>query len=322
MQAPTPTAPVIPIRQEYADRTIHYFDIHLGFNDDTPSRQENYFLELFRQVVRLSQSLDPSRHWLSAGRRYFVKDVHFEPESKQVHGKLCSIRMDLFPELGNVRDDTVREIDADEDEGILETAHFIVTYRNRVKHVALEYNDVGPKAADLRFYLQHIGQAVGLQGVVLNRIISADTLAELERRMGRISELDVRVYQGNVQQVARMNGELASVLSQANELFESEIVTIKPKLDYRKRTATAKAREIIDTIVAAFTRNPLNMDAFEVFRVKAEDRDKNGNLDEFDLLEDKIRSRIKVQKRPRSRVLISTDVFEKMTAELTAKRLL
>lgn len=320
MNAPAP--PATPIRQEYANRTIHYYDIHCGFNDDTPSQQEEYFLALFRHVAQLSSDLTPDRHWLSAGKRYFVKGVHFEPDTKQIHGKLCSIRMDLFPELGKISDDTARDIDAEEDEGILETAHFIITYRNRVKHIALEYNDVGPKASDLRFYLEHIGQPAGLQAVVLHRIISSDTLRELERRMGRISEMDVRVFHSNVPKIARMSGELATVLAGASTLFDSEMITLTPKLDYRKRTATAKARAVVDSMVQAFTRNPTSMDAFEVFRVKAEDRDKNGKLDEFDLLQDKIKSKITVQKRPRSRVLISTDMFQKMAAGLAEKRLI
>ncbi|QKG57024.1 hypothetical protein GKZ68_10525 [Hymenobacter sp. BRD128] len=317
-----PAAPVVPIQQEYADRTIHYYDIHFSFSDDTPAQQETYFVGLFHLAVNLSQQLNPNRHWLSAGRRYFVKDVHFEPVSKQIHGKLCSIRTDLFPELGNFSDDTAREIEAEEDEGILETSHFVIAYRDRVKHLALEYNDVGPKAADLRFYLEHIGRQAGLLAVVVNRIISADTLRQIERRMGRISEMDVRVFRENVQQVATMNQGLATTLAAANELFDSEMITLKPKLDYRSKTATASAREVVDSIVRAFTRNPTKMDAFKVFRVKAEDRDKNGNLDEFDLLEDKIKSRIRVQKRPRSRVLISTDIFQKMVAELERKRLI
>ncbi len=78
----------------------------------------------------------------------------------------------------------------------------------------------------------------------------------------------------------------------------------------------------VKDIINEWTRNPLRRKDFETFKVRAKDSDSRGTLQVFDLLKDDIKDRISVEKRAKSRVLNSLDMFGKMVDSMQKRRII
>jgi hypothetical protein len=112
-------------RPSHANRVIHFYDINFGFKDD--SLPHGHFVELFKQVIEMSKKRDESRYVRSGDKRLFIQDIKFVPDIEQVHGKLRAVRLDVTPEILNMKTDTARDIEMAEEEGIVETTHFVIS---------------------------------------------------------------------------------------------------------------------------------------------------------------------------------------------------
>lgn len=60
---------------------------------------------------------------------------------------------------------------------------------------------------------------------------------------------------------------------------------------------------------------------FNKVEIKAENSEKNNVLEKFDLLIDKVTSIINVDRKPRHKIIESSDMFDKMKTELKNKRI-
>jgi len=82
----------------------------------------------------------------------------------------------------NIQTDETRGIEAQEEEGLVETTHFIIDYSGEQKKLAIEYNMFGARMGDFVKYIQNIGinkQAlsnVGFLPIVLDIFHKARTM--------------------------------------------------------------------------------------------------------------------------------------------------
>jgi hypothetical protein len=310
---------IAPIHVAHADRTVHYYDITFGFNND--SLPLEHFVTLFNQIITMSNSRDALRYFRSGDKRLFIQGITFVPSLKQIHGKLRAVRLDIAPEVLNMSTDTARDIEMAEEEGIVETTHFVLDYRRNRRRLAVEYNAAGAKAHEFGGYLQHVGGRAGLQSVLLTPVMTQESLTEFQRRIGLLADIEISVPKDSINNIQRYNPGLASSIQAAKDFFGCDTVIMQPKFDFRNVVETGAAKQLIDSIISAWRRNPLRRKDFETFKVRGQDTDSRGTLQVFDLLRDDVKDRIKVQKRHKSRVLDSIDMFEKMVAAMTQRRL-
>lgn len=302
------------ITQQTAQRVVHFFNIGFGFKDDrTPNES---FRKLFNNITYMSDSKDERRYQPIGGKLLFVQNVRFIEGDKMIRGQIRAVRTDEVPELLNMETDTTREIARAEKEGIVETTHFLISYRNNMKRIAVEYHTAGAKAHELKTYLLAVGEVVGLQSIYMERIVNKNVLDELERRMGRVSHIHVTVPRDNISQVQKLDGQMASLLRDAKDYTDSDSITLDFKFDYRKRPQTEKANDIVHTYVENIKKNELATDAFEAFTVKVEDTEHNNLLQVFDLLADKAKTHIRVNKKPKGAGLDSEHVYQELAKEM------
>ena len=117
-----------------------------------------------------------------------------------------------------------------------------------------------------------------------------------------------------------MDKSLFSALNASIEQFKSEYATLKLKFDYRQRQTTKEINRSIFNIIGKLIKNRSNTEYFNVLTVRAEDNDKNNLLENFDLLVDKVKSEVSVEKKKRYRTVVSLDIFDKMKSELIQKK--
>jgi len=307
------------LKIERIPRTVHYYNVEFSFNDDL--HKENHFLELFRMIVKMSHDKEADRYKEIGGRLLFVQDVSFDPASKQVRGKIRAVR-GLSPEVLDMSSDVAREVELKENEGFVETTHFILSYKRKRKRMAVEYNHAGAKAHEFESYLRHIGQRVKLQAIVMQRVITDDMLEEVQRRMGRCSELIMEVVRDEVATVKKVDGQLATMLENSRNFLKTDKITIHFGFEIDKQSQSSGVTEFIGNLARAVKHNPLTLKAFSKLRVRAEDSEHRDLMEVFDLIEDKVKSKLRIERKPKSNTLVSTDFYEKVDAEMARLKLI
>ena len=303
----------------HCGRTVHYYDITFSFKDD--SLPQEHFVELFRQIIKMSQDRAENRYFRSVDKRLFIQGINFVPSEKQIHGKLRAVRLDVSPEILNMATDEARDIDMAEEEGIVETTHFVIDYKKNRRRIAVEYNVTGAKAHELAQYLESVGASAGLQAVVLKPILTEDSLQDFQRRVDALKSLEICVPADSIGQIQKYDPGLASSLAASREFFNCNKLVFRPDFDLTSQSQVNSGLAFVKGIIAQWRRNPLRRKDFETFKVRAKDSDARGTLQIFDLLKDDVKDRISVERRAKSRVLNSVDMFSKIVEAMRKRRI-
>jgi hypothetical protein len=311
------------IKKETIKRTIHYYEFEIKFQEDFIAEDGNQFREFFSQIAKLGETKDAMRYQQVGERKIFIQGVRFSIDgSKTIEGMLRCVRADLLPEIMNTIDDSTKGLEILENEGIVETTHFIIDYANEVKKIAIEYNLYGAKVTDILYYWDMIGSKCGFtkEGISY-RPVTKNELAKLKDRIGKCAELYVCVHKNDVEKVKNIDKNCYSALQITKDSYTPEYAILSLKFDYKQREETKEANLTIKNFINSFTKKPETLKYFNVLKAKTEDKDNNFKLEIFDLLIDKVQSKIVVEKVPKYRTIVSKHMFEVMKIEMKKKKI-
>jgi hypothetical protein len=295
-------------------RTINYFNIVPLFND---GQQLSVFIDLFSEINNLSNTKDKDRFVINKEKRLYITNLSFNENQKRISGKVLNIRMDSFPELMNTSDDKIRDIEATDDEGIIETAHFILSYLNDSLVLSFEFNQFGPRISDFIYYLESISYRFDVLAKIEYQPFVRDELDSYKKRINRVSSVIAKVHKDDVKRINEFDSELFDAFETAERISDAEYVTLQLNYDYRQLSDTPKIKDKIFNIIDSVRRDKSLLNVFSSLKVKAEDEQTANRIKDFDLLNIWVKSRINVEKKEKSRVIISSDILLKMNQELT-----
>lgn len=293
-------------------RLINYYELNPSF--DLGKNAKNVST-LLHEINKLNKASDQTRFKLSGNGYVCMHDIKFIPGKKYIRGRLLYIRMDVFPELINTKDTTIRDINAKAEEGVLESTHFLIDCSKNELIMPFEYNHYGPKITDMAYYIQEMGNRFNLKNHCTPVPIVEDNLGSFQKRIQRCSSFRVRVNKNDIQRIKKVNNDLWKALNEADSFGQSQYVELYLKFDYRSLTSTSKVNDLTFDLIKDFQKNPSDLNYFQHLEIKAEDSANNNRLKLFDLLSDKVQSHINIEKREKSRSLNSGDAFEKIEVE-------
>lgn len=302
-------------------RTIHYYYLDFVPHLELEPTEKKLGNQLLKMVHALSKTRANIRYQNFGEKSIFIHDIAFVGEGKQITAKLRCIRKDLLPEIMNTKTDEAREIDAKEEEGLVETTHIVLDLATDKIKLAIEYNQFGAKINDLILYLKAIGQVKKICSDVGFIPVVKDNLKSIQSRIRKCSEFSAKVHKDNVEKIKTMDSNVYSALKASMEHFNSDFATVILKFDYKQRTETNEVNKSVRNLVQSLISKKSNIDLFNKLEVRAEDSEKNNLLETFDLLMDKVKSELRVQKRPRYRAIISQDILGKMQNSIHTKRI-
>lgn len=292
-------------------RKINYYELKFSFINDSN------FTELFETITTLAKTRARIRYQRFGDKFVFIQGI--ENTDNLLKAKMRCVRKDLLPELMNTETDETKGIEAKEEEGLVETTHFIIDYRKDKVFLALEYNHYGSKITDLVNYIERIGlDKQLLERVGFNPIVK-DDLDTIRERINRFSEFTVKVHKDNIEKVKKLDNKIWGALNYSIENFGSEFATLVLKFDYKQQTENSEIEKSVFNIIKGFVKENKNKYIFNKLSLKAQDGDKNNLLETFDLLIEKINSDLRVERKEKYRTLISDDMFQKMTKDLYEK---
>ncbi len=114
------------MKTEYVIRKVNYFEIKPIISE---GKSISDFKTVFNFIKQLQDTKNRNRFFEHGDKMLYMADVKFHPECEHIRGKFFNIRMDVFPELMDTDNDVIRDIDAAESEGIVESSHFILSHR-------------------------------------------------------------------------------------------------------------------------------------------------------------------------------------------------
>ena len=295
------------------ERTINYFELKPTLSKEGSTSD---FTAVFKKIIALSRTKSRERFVMNNDKLLYLTDIKFDNTLKRISGKLLNIRMDGFPELMNTKDDAIRDITAAEEEGIIETSHFILSLAKKPMILSLEFNQYGPRINDFIFYLEHFIFKEGVSAKIEYNPFVRDDLENYKKRIHRVSSVVAKVHKDDVKRVNEYDKDLFDAIATAANISEAEYVTLELKYDYRSMPDTSVIRNKILKIINKLISNKKAYSVFTKLVVKAEDNEYNDKLKNFDLLNIWIKTRIMVEKKPKSRVIVSADIFSKMGIDL------
>lgn len=297
-------------------RQIYFYD--LTFPNTPSGKVRDTVRQVFNEAIKLNKLRSPQRFdSIGPGEKNVTRDIQFFGHNNNfIKGKIIRLREDAFPQVFKEEADAITDIDANEEDSIAETTHFIVDMRTSNIILALEGNFHGPKFSDVGSYITTILLRLQIGEACIPLTRTKDDLSSYIRRMNRISEFMVSVHKNDIKRVAGFDQGLFSACVAAQEFGESEFVKISLKFDWEKVVNTPFTEKVKKMITKLLGNEKYN-NIFNKLLVKAEDQDKRNTIQAFDLLSDKIKSEVKVQREHKTKVVISTDMFEKLETELT-----
>ena len=308
-------AHALPIK--YVKRKIHFFDLNIDFKDDfNPPSNSDKFMGFFSIITRLAETKNNMRYQPVMDAKVFMQDVKFIDAEKKITGKMLYVKMDVFPELINLLTDKTTDIEADEDNGIVETTHFIIDYSKPQKKMVLEYNHAGAKIGDFMTYFQLLGIELNAIKNVNYILRVKDEIDKLKEKIGTCSTIDVKVHKNNIAQIESVDKGLFSSIRDIRKQFEADYIELKLRFSYKKRKTPQKIQGSITNVLESLVEDKNKLLLFDTFKIRALDRSNNFSMALFDLLEEKVESEVSVQRKPKHKVVISVDMFELLKQEL------
>lgn len=304
---------------ETTQRNLYFYE--LLFN---PYKQyvgvEHYYLTCLRNVNTLVNNKDKSRYLKRANDTLFFGQLDFIPDKRYIKGKLFKVRNDVFPQFINMSNEDISDLEANAEQGILETTHFLIDYRNKSKaQLLLEYNHYGARITEFANYLAYLGRLTKTLKKVDVKILVRDRLESIATRVNKVSKFTVKIHRDNIARIQQTDEGMASALFHAQNYSKADYVELELKFDYKVKTDTPTIKDSLMKWVRKFITSPEEGEYFDRFVVEAEDEENNNKLESFDLLLDKESSRVTAEKKNNSRIIESDSFFPKIIIEYERK---
>lgn len=300
-------------------RTIYYYELLFHFNEEFKPFDGDKYAELFTEIMHVVKNRLKHRYQVYGERIVMMQSISFDRNAKMLYGKLRCVRKDILPELMNTETDEAKGIEVAENEGLVETTHFLIDYSKQFPILSIEYNQFGSKIGDFLAYVNTLGIDRKCIEAIEYTPIVRDELKDYKRRMGDLSEFVVKVHKDNIAKVKELDDSLFSALDATVEHFESEYAIIKLKFDYKLKKNQSEIWETINNLLNGLIKKKETATYFNMLRIKAEDEDKNNYLETFDLLVDRIKSEVSVEKKEKYRTIVTADIIDKMKKEIIKK---
>lgn len=296
------------------ERIINFYECWIE-NDSS----QKFAIECFKLNKTLIEIKDRSRYLVCAdgGYLYVSTSSRAELGIAYIQGKIRKIRMDNFPEIMHTFEDRVRDIEAEAAEGVVETTHFVIDLRYERPVVAMEHNQFGPKMGDFSRYLQHISAVGEFTKIVHNSpIIDEKLLRTLQERILNCHRLTIKVNKDDQSQLESLHHGFASGMDACEEFGETKSYEMVINFDDKNHPGTPRANNNILSIVRGFLQKPEYTEHIEKLNLEANDAFNDGKLESFDLLLSKIKRKVIVSRREKSRTVVSAEMFEKLHDEI------
>jgi len=295
------------------ERTINYFQINPIYQKGQGVK--NFETLIYNLISYLNNNTNTDRIRLHNEKNLLVFNLDYNKSLKLYSGKILNIRKDAFPEIFDTKKDSSRYINANADEGISESTHFLIQFQPKGNILlSMEHNHYGPRISDLIYYLTYFTNKNNISKLINFIPISRDELSTFKSRINRISSITTRVHKSEIQRLKNVDGDLFNAYDEIQRFSDAEYMSVRFKYDIKNQPGTYlnPFRKKINDILSIFNKSGTSMVAFDKLIVRAEDSNNSNLMHDFDFLNIWYKSKVKATLQPKSRVVVTNDMISKM----------
>lgn len=224
-------------------------------------------------------------------RELFMNRAVFLPREKRIRCSMALLRSGREPFIKPKEE--FKLIPISEALGsIAEETHFFIDYSKSYTVICCEYNHYGPRLSDIEYYFRNVAhKALRIsKATEVNTYMNApidETLAKLKN----VLNLEIKVQPKNLQNLdSDIQSRYFSGMNNISNVLQPKFIRIEtyfqtPGKGINSRELNVPANKMVTEMLTRFRGRSFNIDAFDAFLFKYEDKD--GNEEIFNLLSGK-----------------------------------
>lgn len=274
----------------YSLRFTPYIELVNEHNSDSILRGVITYLtnELHKGKGHL---IDRNRNREEEGpRELFLTSAVFMPKERRIRCSLALLRSGRVPKIKPV--DQYILIPISSLGSIAEETHFYIDYSRNYGVICIEYNYYGPRISDVEYYFRNVARDVlKLSKTTEVNLYMSNTIDKTLSSLKNVLNIDIKIQP---RKLAHMDTELVGQyftgLNSIGNTLKPKYIKLEalyqtPGKGIESSELNKEANSMVLNLIRKFKTRPFNIDVFENFVVKYED--KEGNQEVFDLLKGK-----------------------------------
>ena len=223
-------------------------------------------------------------------RELFMTSVVFMHREKRIRCSIALLRNGRIPKLKPI--DKFKLIPLDQMGSIAEETHFYIDYSRTKPIICAEYNYHGPRISDIEFYLRNIARyKLKLSKATELELFMQNSIDKTLNNLKNVLNLDIKIQPKSITQMDKdiVGKYFTSINTIGNTLkpnfIKLEVMYQSPGKKVESKGLNKEANSMITYLMSKFKARPFNIDCFDNFVVRYED--KEGNEEVFNLLKEK-----------------------------------
>jgi hypothetical protein len=225
-------------------------------------------------------------------RELFINRAVFLPLEKRIRCSIALLRSGREPFLKPKEQFKLIPLSEQTIGSIAEETHFFIDYSKKHAVICCEYNHHGPRMSDIEYYFRNVAQKVLKQSraTEVNTYLEApidETLAKLKN----VLNIEIKIQPKNLNQLdSDIQNRYFSGMNNIGQVYKPKFIRLEayyqsPGKGVTSRELNVPANKMVIEMLNRFRGRSFNIDAFDAFQVKYEDKD--GNEEMFNLLSGK-----------------------------------
>jgi hypothetical protein len=223
-------------------------------------------------------------------REIFLTSAVFMPKERRIRCSIALLRAGRRPKLKPL--DKFKLIPLSNMGTIAEETHFFIDYSKNYGVICLEYNYHGPRISDIEYYFRNVGRDTLKIAKATDVNMFMDTsIDDTLENLRNVLNMEIKIQPKNFAQLdTRLIGSYFTGMNNLGNLLKPKFLKIETLFQTPGKSVTSsqlnkEANNMVMDLLRTFRGRPFNIDAFDNFVVKYED--KEGKEEVFNLLKGK-----------------------------------
>lgn len=231
-----------------------------------------------------------TRH--NSRRELFINRAVILPREKRIRCSMALLRSGREPFLKPKEQFKLIPLSEHMSGSIAEETHFFIDYSRKYAVICCEYNHHGPRISDIEYFFRNVAQKALKQSraTEVSTYLDApidETLAKLKN----VLNLEIKIQPKNLCQLdPDMQNKYFSGMNNIGQVYKPKFIRLEAYYQSTGKGISSNelnvpANKMVTEMLNRFRGRAFNIDAFDAFQVKYEDKD--GNEAVFNLLSGK-----------------------------------
>lgn len=223
-------------------------------------------------------------------RELFLISAVFKPVQRRIMCSMALLRSGRTPKIKPIDEFTLLPIDTIGD--IAEETHFYIDFSRNYAVVCIEYNHNGPRMNDIEYYLRNVARDVlKLSKVTDVNLYMSNTIDKTLASLKNVLNMDIKIQPRNLAKMdTNLVGKYFTGINSFGNKLKPKYIKIEAMYQTPGNTVSSsefnkEATSMVLDMVGRFKARPFNIDCFDNFVVKYEDKEGEEHL--FNLLKGK-----------------------------------